>query len=167
MATVGHIRDDNDPEVAATCPNVSVLNFSKKWTKRASMAKKQRTDAERRLRQCERLSHLLRTLHLIMGKGRWDADGLAEELECSRRTVYRLLQTLSMAGVPWFFDKSCRAYRVRPGFKFPVLEPTSQIDAPVGITSGELEPIVEKLICDSEAFVGTLQKFLDSLKQFR
>jgi predicted DNA-binding transcriptional regulator YafY len=84
------------------------------------MAKKQpqpqsRTDAERRVRQCERLGRLLRTLQLIMGKGRWDAIGLAEELECSRRTVYRLLQTLSMAGVPWYFDESCRAYRVRPG----------------------------------------------------
>lgn len=168
MATVGHIRDDNDPEVATTCPTVSVLNFSKKWTKRASMAKKQRTDAERRLRQCERLSHLLRTLHLIMGKGRWDADGLAEELECSRRTVYRLLQTLSMAGVPWFFDKSCRAYRVRPGFRFPVLELTAPAaNATLAITSAELVPIVEKLISDGEAFVKAIQQFMEALKQIR
>ena len=129
------------------------------------MAKKQRTDAERRIRQCERLSHLLRTLHLIMGKGRWDADGLAEELECSRRTVYRLLQTLSMAGVPWFFDKSCRAYRVRPGFKFPVIEPTAKTDAPLAVTSSELEPLVEKLIYDGETFAATLQQFLDTLRR--
>lgn len=131
------------------------------------MAKKQRTDAERRLRQCERLSHLLRTLHLIMGKGRWDADGLAEELECSRRTVYRLLQTLSMAGVPWFFDKSCRAYRVRPGFRFPVIEPTAKTDAQPAVSSSELEPLVEKLISDGETFSATLQQFLDTLRQSR
>lgn len=129
------------------------------------MAKKQRTDAERRIRQCERLSHLLRTLHLIMGKGRWDADGLAEELECSRRTIYRLLQTLSMAGVPWYFDKSCRAYRVRPGFKFPVIEPTAKADTPPSVTSSELERLVEKLISEGEAFLGSLQQFLDTLKQ--
>ena len=129
------------------------------------MAKKQRTDAERRIRQCERLSHLLRTLHLIMGKGRWDADGLAEELECSRRTVYRLLQTLSMAGIPWFFDKSCRAYRVRPGFKFPVIEPTAKTDAPLAVSSSELEPLVEKLISDGEAFAATLQQFLTALRR--
>lgn len=132
------------------------------------MAKKQRTDAERRLRQCERLSHLLRTLHLIMGKGRWDADGLAEELECSRRTVYRLLQTLSMAGVPWYFDKTCRAYRVRPGFKFPVIEPTViATNAPLVVSSTELEPLVERLIFDAEAFATTLQQFLEALKRTR
>lgn len=129
------------------------------------MAKKQRTDAERRIRQCERLSHLLRTLHLIMGKGRWDADGLAEELECSRRTVYRLLQTLSMAGVPWFFDKSCRAYRVRPGFKFPVIETIASTDATLADSSGELEPLVEKLISDGEAFAATLRQLLDTLRR--
>lgn len=85
------------------------------------MAKK-RTDAERRARQCERLSRLLRTLHLIMGPGRWDAAAIARELECSRRTVHRNLQTLSMAGVPWYYDETCQAYRVRRGFKFPGLD---------------------------------------------
>ena len=127
------------------------------------MAKKQpqsRTDAERRVRQCERLGRLLQTLHLIMGKGRWDADGLAEEIECSRRTVYRLLQTLSMAGVPWFFDESCRAYRVRPGFKFPELESMRTSKA---VTAG-LEPVVVKLLADGDAFLKSLRMFLEVLK---
>lgn len=127
------------------------------------MAKKQRTDAERRIRQCERLSHLLRTLHLIMGKGRWDADGLAEELECSRRTVYRLLQTLSMAGVPWFFDKSCRAYRVRPGFKFPVIEPTATTDAQPADTAS-LHVAARQLLKDGEQFLESLRLFCEKLE---
>ena len=84
------------------------------------MAQK-RTDAERRLRQCERFSRLLRVLNCIAGSGRWDADALAAELECSRRTVHRLLQTLSMAGVPWYFDEPTKAYKVRPGFRFALL----------------------------------------------
>lgn len=88
---------------------------------------KPRSDADRRIRQCERLARLMRTLQLISGKGRWDANALAEELECSRRTVHRLLQTLSIAGVPWYFDEATKAYRVRPGYKFPAVE-----DAPVG-----------------------------------
>lgn len=131
------------------------------------MAKKQRTDAERRVNQCERLGRLLRALHLIMGKGRWDADGLAEELECSRRTVYRLLQTLSMAGVPWFFDKSCRAYRVRPGFKFPVIEQAATADMPAPSLSIELTPLVEQLISDGEEFATALQQMLDTLRRLQ
>lgn len=102
------------------------------------MAEK-RTDAERRLRQSERFSRLLRVLNCIAGSGRWDADALAAELECSRRTVHRLLQTLSMAGVPWYFDEGLKAYKVRPGFRFALLtkpereagtdEPTNALQA--------------------------------------
>jgi predicted ArsR family transcriptional regulator len=131
------------------------------------MAKKRRSDADRRVRQAERLGRLLRILHLIMGRGRWDADALAEELECSRRTVYRLLQTLSMAGVPWYFDEATRAYRVRPGFRFPGIEQSSQRDADDETLSTELDQITEKLISDGEAFAVTLQKFLDTLRESR
>ncbi|MFN0197652.1 MAG: helix-turn-helix transcriptional regulator [Planctomycetaceae bacterium] len=126
---------------------------------------KQRTDADRRVRQCERLGRLLRMLHLITGKGRWDANGLAEELECSRRTVYRLLQTLSMAGVPWYFDKTCGAYRVRPGFKFPIIESSNQSQSVVEPPPCELTLLTAKLIAEGEAFVGTLQAFLDEVKR--
>jgi hypothetical protein len=132
------------------------------------MAKKpQRTDADRRVRQCERLGRLLQVLQLIMSKGRWDADGLAAELECSRRTVYRLLQTLSLAGVPWYFDDSCRAYRVRPGFKFPAIETAAKADNPAPSALSELEPIIEKLIIDSETFAISLQSLLDILYTLR
>lgn len=126
------------------------------------MAKKlPRSDAERRVRQCERLGRLLKVLQLLMGKGRWDAYGLAEELECSRRTVYRLLQTLSAGGVPWYFDESSRAYRVRPGFKFPGLEPKDLSS----IRSDGIEPAVVKLIADGDAFLTSLRDFLDLLKK--
>src|SRR5437867_3739085 len=81
--------------------------------------KKSRSDADRRTRQCERLARLFQTLKFIMGSGRWDADSLAEELGCSRRTVHRMLQTLSLAGVPWYFCKETQCYRVRPGYRFP------------------------------------------------
>lgn len=132
------------------------------------MAKKQpRTDAERRVRQCERLGRLLRTLQLIMGKGRWDAEGLAQELECSRRTVYRLLQTLSMAGIPWYFDDSSRAYRVRLGFKFPIIEQSTPVKSASAPLHADQLPTVEKLIADGEAFASTLQHFLEMIKQSR
>lgn len=127
------------------------------------MVKKQRSDADRRVRQCERLGRLLRLLHLIMGKGRWDAATLAEELECSRRTVYRLLQTLSMAGVPWYFDESARAYRVRSGFRFPITDDATQRKAP-SLGEEKLAPLVCQLIADGEAFMESLGQFLKLLK---
>ncbi len=129
------------------------------------MAKKQRTDADRRVRQCERLGRLLRLLHLIMGKGRWDANTLAEELECSRRTVYRLLQTLSMAGVPWYLDETRRCYRVRPGFRFPALEQEAQPASTTKSLPQKAEPALEQLISDGEEFIESLRQFLDALRQ--
>ncbi len=129
------------------------------------MVKKQRSDADRRVRQCERLGRLLRLLHLIMGKGRWDAATLAEELECSRRTVYRLLQTLSLAGVPWYFDENFRCYRIRPGFKFPGLEQAAHNTSEVPVPAAELEAAVRKLISDLDAFAASLHGFLDALQK--
>jgi biotin operon repressor len=144
------------------------LNFGVKRTGTDEMAKKTiRTDADRRVRQCERLGRLLRVLQLIMSKGRWDADGLAEELGCSRRTVYRLLQTLSMAGVPWYFDDKCRAYRVRPGYRFPAMEKATNANIATATSPHNLGPLVEKLITDGEAFSTSLQTLLDTLNKLR
>jgi hypothetical protein len=47
-----------------------------------------RSDADRRVRQCARLARFLRILHLLQGRGRWDAASLAEELDCSKQTVF-------------------------------------------------------------------------------
>jgi predicted DNA-binding transcriptional regulator YafY len=80
------------------------------------MAKK-RTDAERRVRQSDRLARVLRLLQLIQGPGNWNAPSIARKLECSERTVYRDLQTLAAAGVPWFFDESSQSYRLREGYR--------------------------------------------------
>ena len=85
-----------------------------------------RPDAERRVRQSERLSRLLRTLHCIMGPERWGADSLARELEVSPPTIHRIMQTLSMANVPWYFCKEDGCYRVRSGFRFPDVEETDR-----------------------------------------
>lgn len=120
--------------------------------------KKQRSDADRRIRQCERLGRLLRMLHLIMGKGRWDATTLAEELGCSRRTVYRLLQTLSMAGVPWYFDESTRCYRVRAGYRFAAILESTHVDAPKQIPN---------LSLSTASLVAELESVLRSLKEFQ
>jgi len=101
---------------------------------------------------------------LILGPGRWDADAIARELECSPRTVQRDLQALSMAGVPWFFDNDSQAYKVRPGFKFPVIHCSG------GTESANFpDPIVlianaKKLLDEGERFLGSLRQLVTSLE---
>ena len=131
------------------------------------MAKKSRSDADRRLRQCERLGRVVRTLQLIMGNGRWDAEALARDLQCSTRTVHRILQTLSLAGVPWFYDQESSAYRVRPGYRFPAVAPGPNhplTSDSVGLPQHEL---LDRVIRDGEAFHESLEEYLASLKHSR
>jgi len=120
------------------------------------MRRPRRTDADRRVRQCERLGRLLRLLHLIMGRGRWDADTLAEELCCSRRTIFRLFQTLSYAGVPWYFDEATKAYRVRPGFRFPGVADTTVHSHQADLS--QMKSTLDQLIQDGEQFLKTLKE---------
>ncbi|REJ91805.1 MAG: WYL domain-containing protein [Planctomycetota bacterium] len=80
-----------------------------------------RTDADRRIRQADRWATTLRILYLLLGRGKWDLQSLAEEFECSARTIRRHLNVLEYAGVPYTYDRDAKCYRVRPDVKFPVL----------------------------------------------
>ena len=80
-----------------------------------------RPDRDRRVRQSERIARVLSVLNLIQSRGRWNAATIAEELECSERTVYRDLEVLEFSGVPWYFDETAQCYRVRPDYRFPTL----------------------------------------------
>jgi predicted DNA-binding transcriptional regulator YafY len=119
-----------------------------------------RTDAERRARQCERFSRLLRVLQLISGPGRYDAAALASEMECSVRTVHRNLQTLTMANVPWYFDSASQAYRVRQGFRLVHLLETDSASTlpPAGLPSC--------LRHSATALIDNLRQFANQLEAF-
>lgn len=94
--------------------------------KNTERPKSKKPDADRRLRQADRLARVLRVLQLIQGRGRWDAKSIAQEIECSERTVYRDLAVLELAGVPWTYEKENSCYRVRPDYQFPVLNLTDE-----------------------------------------
>ena len=86
---------------------------------------RQRSDAERRLNQDIRLSRAIRVLELIQGRGRWNAKSLAKEIGASDRSIYRDLAALELAGVPYYFDQAEQCYRVRPGYRFPATNLTT------------------------------------------
>lgn len=139
------------------------------------MARKQsttaptRTDADRRVRQADRLGRVLRILELIQGHGRWDASNLAAELECHERTVHRYLDVLKYAGVPFWFDQQQGCYRVRPDFRFPALNLSedellgqslaSSVSASKGLGMGRGSRVTtEKLSAASDAKARRLLK---------
>lgn len=67
-------------------------------------------------------AHAIRILELIQGNGRWTAAALAAKLEVSQRTIYRYLDVLTFAGVPYWFDRDQQGYRVRPDYRFTPLQ---------------------------------------------
>jgi len=129
------------------------------------MAKKplsstERTDADRRVRQADRTATILRILELIQGNGRWNVKDLAREFECSERTIHRYLDVLKYAGVPYWFDADKQCYRVRPGFRFPSLNLTSDevlaqaVSTAVWSTPGLGEAVGESTTTDKIAAVA-------------
>ncbi len=87
---------------------------------RSPSSHQNRPDRDRRVRQNARMARVLAVLNLIQSRGRWNAKTIGEELGCSERTVYRDLEVLEFAGVPWYFDDQDQCYRVRPDYRFPI-----------------------------------------------
>ena len=71
-----------------------------------------------------RVHRLLKVMTLIQSAEGWDAKRLARECSTTERTIYRDLQMLEAAGVPWFFDADTGGYRIRGDFFMPPVELT-------------------------------------------
>jgi predicted DNA-binding transcriptional regulator YafY len=84
-------------------------------------ARPRRSESDRRLQQAARFARVLRVLELIQGRGRYGTKEIAAELECSERTIFRDLNVLELAGVPYEADRETHSIRVRPGYRFPCL----------------------------------------------
>ncbi len=126
---------------------------------------RQRRDADRRSRQCARFARLIRIARLVTGNGRWGPEDLAREIECSERTIYRDIEVLSAAGIPVYFDKSIQAYRVREGFRFSQLDPTT-VDLCDAANPAVHDLLVNarRVLKDAEAFLETLRTLCNRLE---
>ncbi|GMU23809.1 MAG: hypothetical protein AMXMBFR13_38870 [Phycisphaerae bacterium] len=71
-----------------------------------------------------RIHRLLRVLALIQAEKGWDAQRLADACQTTTRTIYRDLNMLQGAGVPYYFDEESNGYRVRGEFFMPPVELT-------------------------------------------
>jgi len=132
-----------------------------------SEAKSPRPETDRRLRQADRLARVMRTLQLLLSRGRWNARDIAAEQECSERTIYRDMQVLELAGIPVEFDQDDHCYRVRQDFRFPSLNVTA--DEAIGqgtaaaITTGPgldinagVRPVTQKLAAASKEDIAQI-----------
>lgn len=64
-----------------------------------------------------------------------------------------------MAGVPWHYDEAIKAYRVRPGFKFPELGSVNESPStpPPTHDRDQLKKIAQRLLSDSERLVESMR----------
>lgn len=70
------------------------------------------------------IHRLLKIVTLLQGEA-LDADGLAESLQVSKRTIFRDIRKLQATGVPIEHDEQRRGYRVGAGFFLPPLQLTA------------------------------------------
>lgn len=66
-----------------------------------------------------RIYRLLRVITLLQGSKSYTAAELARELEVSRRTIFRDLNMLEMAHIPYYFDPDRRGYQINRHFFLP------------------------------------------------
>lgn len=66
-----------------------------------------------------RVYRLLRLITLLQGTKKYTVGDLAAELEVSRRTIFRDLNMLEMAHIPYYFDSENGGYRISRHFFLP------------------------------------------------
>ena len=71
-----------------------------------------------------RVYRLLRLITILQGSRLYTAGELAEELEVSRRTIFRDLNMLEMAHIPYYFDADRKGYRISRHFFLPPINLT-------------------------------------------
>lgn len=83
-----------------------------------------------------RIYRLLRLITLLQQSRGMSADQLAEELEVSRRTIFRDLNMLEMARIPYYFDPQSGGYRINRHFFLPPINLTLSESLAIMVMAG-------------------------------
>ena len=86
-----------------------------------------------------RVHRLLRLITLLQGGRNYSAADLARELEVSKRTVYRDLNMLELAHIPYHFDQDTGGYRIGRHFFLPPINLTLAEALSMLAMSGRIE----------------------------
>ena len=86
-----------------------------------------------------RVHRLLRLITLLQGGRNYSAADLARELEVSKRTVYRDLNMLELAHIPYYFDPDTGGYRIGGHFFLPPINLTLAEALSMLAMSGRIE----------------------------
>ena len=96
-----------------------------------------------------RIFRLLRVITLLQGGRYPSASDLAGELEVSRRTVFRDLNVLEMAHIPYYFDPVQGGYQVNRHFFLPPINLTLTEALATILLAGRSGGAVSLLSCET------------------
>jgi predicted DNA-binding transcriptional regulator YafY len=85
-----------------------------------------------------RIHRLLKIITLIQSERGWNAKKLAEECGTSERNVYRDMQMLQGAGIPYYHDEQTNGYRIRRDFFMPPVELTFEESLALIVLAGQI-----------------------------
>jgi len=66
--------------------------------------------------RASRIQRIIRLIILLQSRRGYTAGDLAAECEVSRRTIFRDLRMLDLAGIPFYFDRAAGGYHIRSTF---------------------------------------------------
>ena len=71
-----------------------------------------------------RLHRILKIISLIQGQKGWNVSRLAAECGVTQRSIYRDLELLEGAGIPYFYDTEHKCYQIRRDYFMPPVDLT-------------------------------------------
>jgi proteasome accessory factor B len=98
-----------------------------------------------------RLHRVLKIITLLQTRRHYSPEALARELEVSRRTIYRDLNMLELAGIPFYFDRQKGGYAIHQTYWLPPInlsieEAMSLIALAERCTGDEAVPLLGKAV---------------------